>query len=354
MAVDFDVHHDEVVVRVWLAVVLQGLSVNPSEALLIGAGPDTSLAVFAECHHYRRIAVLEVAYAFLVSADAVDAVFVSTHPSASLTVGRGTGDEGIADSVLGAQLTAHIVEAAETGWLQIDAFLHHAYPEVAAGVFGEGVDLASGQVDLHAEVGVGGELTVARIENGDALAVVADEYPAVAVTIECRHSVRPRTFDMNELLALLHVYTRVGRAHVDGAIGVLAETVQVVAFLEVLADGLSVVAHQSEAVGGYPQALLAVLNHRAHGVQLCQRPSYLLGVLAVTELHHSQSRCACQHVAVTALEEALGIAVVIVALGILHRHVVKLAAVPGLEGTVHAEVEQPTAVLHHAVHIITI
>ena len=100
-------------------------------------------------------------------------------------VGRGTGYEGIADSVLVAQLTAHIMETAETGWLQIDTFLHHAYPEITAGVFGEGVDLASGQVDLHAEVGVGGELAVARVENGDALAVVADEYSAVAVTIEC-------------------------------------------------------------------------------------------------------------------------------------------------------------------------
>ena len=83
-----------------------------------------------------------------------------------------------------------------------------------------------------------------------------------------------------------------------------------------------------------------------------QLPAYLLGSALIRELHHTQSRRACQYVAVLPFQEAVGIALSRLPFQVAHLHIVKLLAIPSLQSTVHAEIEQSAAVLHDGVHIV--
>ena len=175
---------------------------------------------------------------------------------------------------------------------------------------------------------------------------------SVVPGIECRHRFAARGLDVLKAVSLLLVDTGVRRSHVDAPFLVFAQAVEVVARGQVVGGSLSVEAHQTVAVGGHAQPALAVLQHRVHRVQGREHAAYLSCRLRVLEAHHAQSAGAGYQVAVAPLQQAGGIAIAGLALQVEHRHIVKPASVPRLQGAIHAKVEAARGVLHHAVHVV--
>ena len=78
----------------------------------------------------------------------------------------------------------------------------------------------------------------------------------------------------------------------------------------------------------------------------------LTGRLLISELHQSEAGGACEHVAVGTFQETGCIAITLLALMVQEGDIMELFAVPGLQGAIHAEVEEAASVLHHTVHIV--
>ena len=93
---------------------------------------------------------------------------------------------------------------------------------------------------------------------------------------------------------------------------------------------IPVVTEQALAVGDEPQAPFLVFDHRVNGMEVGQLATHLLGVALVDELHHTKTRGSCEHIAVSTFKEAGGITAALLTLEVGHRHIIEVAAVPGL------------------------
>ncbi len=65
-------------------------------------------------------------------------------------------------------------------------------------------------------------------------------------------------------------------------------------------------------------------------MEVGQLATHLLSVAFIDELHHTEPRGSCEHIAVGAFEKAGGIAAALLPLEVGHRHIIEIAAVPGL------------------------
>ena len=80
-------------------------------------------------------------------------------------------------------------------------------------------------------------------------------------------------------------------------------------------------------------------------MEVGENAAELTGRLLVGDLHHTEAGGAYEQVAVGPFEKTSGIAVVVLPLMVEEGDIMELFAVPSLEGTVHAEVEQAVAII---------
>ena len=163
------------------------------------------------------------------------------------------------------------------------------------------------------------------------------------------------SFDMHEVITTLAEDTGIGSAHVDDALRVFTEAVeyQVIAVREIMLNTLTVITDNTSTVSHEPETPLLVLNHGVDGMESGKRATELGGMRLVGELQHTESGCAGEYFSVLTLQEAIGITITFLPLKVSHRHIVEHPAVPGLQGTVHTEIEQTVTILHDGIYIVT-
>ena len=197
-----------------------------------------------------------------VGRDNVDTVFVGAHPCTVTAVDKHADDTGRTDDVTcAAELIAHILEAVEGDGLTVETFLEQTEPEVAVIILNDGINLASGQVDLLTEEGIVDELVRLRIVEGDTPAVVADDDTVIAVTVERRDALVACGGHVYEVIPLLTEQSGVG-GHVDIAllIGAKLSENQRPVVGEIALQRLAVVAEQSLFLRDHPKAPLFVFE----------------------------------------------------------------------------------------------
>ena len=355
LLIALDIHYDEVlVIRIVHGVRLLRGRIDPAKALAIRAEPDTPLGIFCDRHHCGRHTFHIVLHYALLGIQAIKPVFIGTDPPPAMTINKGADDAGTAYQVALTELISHIVETVKRDGLLVDTLLKHAEPKVTTGILDDGVDLALREIDLHAVEGVIEQTVVLGLIDGYSLSVVANDNPAEVVAIKRRDGTRLRAFDMYEVIALLLEDTRIRCSDVDNAFRILTETGedQVAAILQITLYLLSVETDQTFAVSHHPQAPFLIFNHGADGMKVGECASHLAGVRLVAELHHTETRGACQHIAVLTLEETVGITAAFLPPEVSHRHIIEGLAIPGLQRAVHTKIEKAVAILHHGVHII--
>ena len=115
---------------------------------------------------------------------------------------------------------------------------------------------------------------------------------------------------------------------------------------------LAVVLKEALAAREHPQLPLVVFHDVQNGVDVLKGSAHLMGVSGIVEFQNAQSRCAGPYLTVLALHEARDVRGHSAAVEVFHLHIVKAGTVEGLQGSPHAEVEQPLAVLNNAVHVV--
>jgi len=217
----------------------------------------------------------------------------------------------------------------------------------------DGIDLALREIHLLTEEGILCEGVVAGVVDSDTLAVVADDDTVVAVAVDRRYFFVASGGHMDEIIVLLAVEAGVG-SHIDMSIVVGTELSEdeFPTVCEVTLQRLAVVTEQSLLFRDHPETPLFVLQQGVDGMEVGEDPAELTGRLFVGHLHHTEAGGTYEQVAIGPFEETGGIAVVVPALMVEECDIMELFAVPGLEGTVHAKIEQAMPVLNHTIHVV--
>ena len=332
--------------------------INISEALAIGADPDTAVPIFTNAHDGGRTTFLEMLdQRDILNVQTIKTVLVGTYPHASLAVGHDTDHAGLTDNVTLAELIAHIMETHGFTGLHIDAFLQQAQPDITAAVFHHGIDLALAQRYLAAIVGIVFNCSGLGIINGNALAVVAEHHATVMATEHRRDMMITRHVKMTEVATLgrTDIDTVRRSAHIDVAFVVTTKPASRVALLfrgEVTADILPVIFQQAFMTGDNPDMSLQVFHKVVDRMDILQHTAHLLRMATVNHLEQAMTGGSGQQLAIPAQQETGHVAGHHTAVDTLYLDIGEMIAVKGLEGTVHTDIEQAVVVLRHAVHVV--
>ena len=105
--------------------------------------------------------------------ETIESVLVRADPCPAFAIYEDARYTGFTDRVQRSQLIAHIVERRLGTGLHIDAFLQQAQPDITRLVFHNTVALALREIDFLTVVWIVFERSCLGVENGDALAVIA-------------------------------------------------------------------------------------------------------------------------------------------------------------------------------------
>ena len=203
-----------------------------------------------------------------------------------------------------------------------------------------------------AVVGIGGQFTRQWVIHTDALAVEANEDVARMVGTEGRDRRVVRLRHMDELLALLAEQSPVGSAHIDTArhVGADAVVLRAVRVVHILFGMLAVIAIDT-VLSDYPQPAGIVLGHAAYLTSSLQLDGHLTGSQV---LHQQQpvGRGASHQFTILPLQQAVHIAVNVLALLVQFLYIAELHTVVGLQTGVGTEVQSSVGCLCHTQHMV--
>ena len=189
------------------------------------------------------------------------------------------------------------------------------------------------------------------------LSVVADNQLTVVAAIEREDGLGPTDVDVLEVTSLcrMDVDTVLVSANIDIALTVFADAADGVAhglIGKILLNVFPVVFDEAVLLSDQPQVSVVIFLNVLHGVNILQRPAYLLGMLMVAESQQTMSGGTCQEMTVLTLKETGDITGYDVSVKILHLYIAETYTVVGLQGTVHTDVEETVIVLQDTVHVI--
>ena len=287
-----DVHHNQMIIDGRDdSMELQGDRVEPSKAIAIGTYPDMTVAPFGQRHDSGGDITIKMLRRHVLGRETVESALVGAYPAIAIPINQGADDTGITNNITHAQLVAHIAETIGSDRLFVDTLLKQAEPEITAAILNDGIDLAPGQIDLHAIERVVGELLVCGIIESNTLTVVADDDMAFTIAIEGRDTMSVGALNMFGAVAIEQEDTGIGGTYIDMSCLILDDSAGQESGLvgQIALHLLAVIAEEIFIIDNHPETAFFVLYHAIDGMQVCQGTAHLTGMCLVRELHHAQT-----------------------------------------------------------------
>ena len=206
----------------------------------------------------------------LVLVDIIETILIGANPRTAFLVDKHTHDTGITDHITPPETRSHITEATRLDRLAVDTLLQQAEPQVTLTVFGDGIHLTDGEINLETEIRIIYNCARLGIIESHTLAVVAYQNVVRMVAEQGGNRSAASACNRHETVALLLQHTGIRRTHVDMAILILSQLRhhQFGAILQIAAQLPAVVTEQTIFLGDEPQLAFMVFEHRYDGMQI--------------------------------------------------------------------------------------